>query len=632
MCGLTGFLDHSGQPAALALVKAMTATLAHRGPDGQGFVVDGPVGLGHRRLAVLDVTERAAQPMVSADGRHILIYNGEIYNFRELRAGLEARGYRFRSHGDSEVLLYALMEWQEAAVPRLNGMFAFAFWDGERRRLLLGRDRFGIKPLYWCQTDDVFLFGSEIKALRAHPAGRSGLDAAGLVEYLSFQNFFSSHTLFEGVRLLPPGHTLRVEAGGGLQLTRYWDFDFSERTGAAKEEDLLDELDARVRTAIERQLVSDVPLGAYLSGGIDTGLITALAAPHFDGMKSYTVGFDTHSASGLELACDERQPAELMSYLCQTEHYEMVLKAGDLARALPRLIRHLEEPRMGQSYPNFYAAQLASKFGKVVLSGTGGDELFGGYPWRYRHPAGRVGLADFIDDYFQHWQRLVPPERMPRLLAPVWDRVRDISARALFAGVFPVDRSPPERPQDYINLCLYFEAKTFLHGLLVVEDKLSMANGLEVRVPFLDNDLVDFATGLPVAMKIRRLDNLITLDENLPGSKKLRFFQRTNDGKQLLRKLAARHLPQAIAEADKQGFSAPDASWFRGESIDFVRRTLYDGDPALYTILDRTTVQALVDDHLEGRENRRLLIWSLLCLEQWLQSFPPVSSVSSIAR
>ena len=307
-----------------------------------------------------------------------------------------------------------------------------------------------------------------------------------------------------------------------------------------------------------------------------------------------------------------------MSYHFKTEHYEMVLKAGDMERCLPRLAWHLEEPRVGQSYPNFYAAQLASKFVKVVLSGGGGDELFGGYPWRYYRAVVNDGFEDYIDKYYAFWQRLVDNRELKKMFAPIWGDVSQIQTRDIFRGVFP-EQSAPETPEDYVNHSLYFEAKTFLHGLLVVEDKLSMAHGLETRVPFLDNDLVDFAMNCPVRLKLNNLNKVVRIDENEPGPKQARFFHKTNDGKQILRDVMKGFIPQDVAEAEKQGFSAPDASWFKGDSIEFVKRTLMNGQARIYDYLDKGAVQSLVGEHLSGERNRRLLIWSLLNVEEVLR-------------
>jgi len=320
---------------------------------------------------------------------------------------------------------------------------------------------------------------------------------------------------------------------------------------------------------------------------------------------------------------DERETAELMSYLFKTEHYEMVLKAGDMERVLPKLTWHLEDPRVGQSYPNFYVAQLASKFVKVVLSGGGGDELFGGYPWRYYRAVVNDSFEDYIDKYYLYWQRLIPNSLIKEVFKPIWSKVSHVYTREVFRDVFHKHAPSLTRPEDYINHSLYFEAKTFLHGLLIVEDKLSMAHGLETRVPFLDNDLVDFAMQVPVRLKLVNLGQVAPLNENEPGAKGMKYFQMTRDGKMLLRRVMERYIPARVVQQEKKGFSAPDASWFKGESIDYVRRTLFNEKAKLYEYLDRDTVEELVNEHLEGKQNRRLLIWSLLNVEQWCKTFFP---------
>jgi asparagine synthase (glutamine-hydrolysing) len=622
MCGIAGILHRDGRPASITTLIAMTDAIAHRGPDGEGHYCDGPVGLGHRRLSIIDLTDAARQPMETPDGRFVVTYNGEIYNFKELKVELSARGHRFNSTGDSEVLLHAFAEWGIDALLRFNGMFAFAIWDNKNRRLTIARDRFGVKPVYYAEVDGALLFASEIKAFRAFPGFVSRIDAAGLAEYLSFQNFFTDRTLFANARLLPAGCYLEVELGssGSLTPTRYWDFKFEEPEGHVDEEEAIEELDRLFRQAVNRQLVSDVDIGSYLSGGVDSGSITALAAAQLPFMRTFTIGFDLNSASGVELGYDERSKAEYMSYLFKTEHYEMVLKAGDMERALPMLAWHLEEPRVGQSYPNYYAAKLASKFGKVVLSGTGGDELFGGYPWRYYRAVVNDDFDHYVRKYFSFWQRLLPTDVLPRILAPIW-KDACVSPEEIFRGVFHEHASKLTRPEDYINHSLYFESKTFLNGLLIVDDKLAMAHGLESRVPFLDNDLADFAMRLPARMKLGNLTEVVSINENDPGDKVERYFQRTRDGKLALRQMMERHIPGDIAGREKQGFSAPDASWFKGESIEYVKRRVMTPRAKIYDYLDFDVVTTLVGDHLEGRQNRRLLIWSLLNLEQFCEAY-----------
>lgn len=620
MCGIAGLYDLHGRPAATAVVQRMTDAIAHRGPDGEGVWVEGACALGHRRLAIIDLSDAGRQPMSTPDGRYVITYNGELYNFQELRAELQAAGRRFSSRSDTEVLLAAFAEWGLSALARLNGMFAFAIYDRTERRLTLARDRFGVKPLYVARAGGRILFGSEVKAILAAPGFERRLDTEALVEYLTFQNFFTDRTLFAGVRLLPPGTALVIEPGREPRAHVYWDYDFrEERDGDPRE--LEEECGRLFAQAVSRQLVSDVDVGAYLSGGIDSGAITAVAAGQQPGMRTFTVGFDTRSASGLEIGFDERAKSEFMSYLFKTEHYEMVLKAGDMERAMPSLVRHLEEPRVGQSYPNYYASKLASRFGKVALAGTGGDELFGGYPWRYYRAVVADDFEHYVDQYYAYWRRLMPNSALNQVLAPIWGDVKHVWTRDIFRDVFKRHADSLDRPEDYVNHSLYFEAKTFLHGLLVVEDKLAMAHGLETRVPFLDNDLVDFALRLPVSAKLGNLAEVVAMDENTPGSKRAQYFEKTRDGKLLLRRVLARYVPEEVSGAVKQGFSAPDASWFRGESIDYVRRVLYDRKARIYDVLDREAVLALVDEHLDGRQNRRLLVWSLLYLENFLGEF-----------
>jgi asparagine synthase (glutamine-hydrolysing) len=623
MCGIAGLIHLRGEPVSPVVLKKMTDAIAHRGPDGEGQWIENNVGIGHRRLAIIDLSSGGHQPMLSVDQRYVLSYNGEVYNYREVRAELETLGQRFHSGSDTEVVLGALAAWGSKALDRFNGMFAIALWDRVSQELFLARDRYGIKPLYYSEQGHDFVFGSEQKALLARTEFARKVDKAALLEYFTFQNIFTDRTLLEDVKLLPAGHFGVIKLRDShpkLKLTQYWDFDFREPDVAASDEEYREELDRLFQQAVNRQLVTDVELGSYLSGGMDSGSITGIAARSYPYMKTFTCGFDLNSASGIELGFDERSKAEYMSYHFKTEHYEMVLKAGDMERVLPELAWHLEEPRVGQSYPNYYAAKLASKFVKVVLSGAGGDELFGGYPWRYYRAVVNDDFEHYIDKYYAFWQRLIPNTQIKQVFSPIWGDVDKVWTRDIFRDVFKHHAEKFTRPEDYINHSLYFEAKTFLHGLLVVEDKLSMAHGLESRVPFLDNDLVDFAMRCPVRLKLNNLSEVLRINENETGGKTSQYFKRTRDGKQILRDVMQRYLPGDIAKAEKQGFSAPDASWFKGESIDFVRRKLSTGNPMLYEYLDRDASISLLNEHLVGDKNRRLLIWSMLSVEQWLHN------------
>lgn len=620
MCGITGLINLNGAPVSPIILQKMTDAIVHRGPDGEGHWIEGNVGLGHRRLAIIDLSPAGHQPMISSNHRYVLSYNGEIYNFRELRTELEAAGYWFHSKTDSEVVLHALAHWGTAALHKFNGMFALALWDRKEKTLLLARDRYGIKPLYYARQGNIFAFGSEQKAITSTPEFNRKLNKPALLEYFTFQNIFTDQTLLEDIHIIKAGHYATLNAQSStFSMHQYWDYRFREPDHQASKQEYLEELDRLFKQAVNRQLVSDVELGSYLSGGMDSGSITAIAAQSFPNLKTFTCGFDISSASGIELAFDERSKAEAMSARFKTEHYEMVLKAGDMERCLPQVARHLEEPRVGQSYPNYYAAKLASKFVKVVLSGSGGDELFGGYPWRYYRAANSQNFEHYIDQYYLYWQRLVDNRQLKQMFAPVANDVAGVWTRDIFRDVFSSHNNVLDRPEDYINHSLYFEAKTFLHGLFVVEDKLSMAHSLENRVPFMDNDLVDFAMKCPVGLKLNNLAEVLKINENESGDKQGKYFQKTNDGKQLLRNMMSRYIPENITRTEKQGFSSPDASWFKGESIDFVKRTLINGNPRIYDILDRSTVSQLIEEHLDGKQNRRLLIWSLLNVEAWMK-------------
>ncbi|HET8776824.1 MAG TPA: asparagine synthase (glutamine-hydrolyzing) [Candidatus Limnocylindria bacterium] len=632
MCGIAGLLQLDGSQPDGWILDRMHRVMAHRGPDGIGRYLDGPVGLAHRRLSIIDLSDAAAQPMGNEDDQVLLTYNGEIYNFPELRAELEAAGHTFRSRTDSEILIHGYEEWGDAVVERANGMFAFALWDRRRQLLTVARDRYGVKPLYWYARDGVFIFASEIKAILEHPAVRREMSYEALNEYFSFQNVLSDRTLFDGIRLLPAATILTVGIGHEVRTRTYWDYPFDREPLDISEAEAAEETHRLFIKAVERQLVSDVPVGAYLSGGMDSGSISMVAGHHLDRLRTFTAGFDLSSASGLELGFDERKSAEFMSSVLKTEHYEVVLHAGDMEHVLPELIWHLEDLRVGQCYPNYYVARLASRFVKVVLSGAGGDELFGGYPWRYYRGVASTDRDDYMRRYYEFWQRLVPDAEKEQLFNDATRaRISDLSTFDQFRSVFDRYGREIDDRDGYFAASLYFELKTFLPGLLIVEDKLSMAHSLETRVPFLDNDLVDFAVRLPAHHKVRDLDALPKVDENAAG-KRQRFELETSEGKAVLRRAMAHIIPAEVASRTKQGFSAPDASWFRGESIDYINRLLREPDARIYEFLSPRYITSVLDEHTSGKINHRLLIWSLLSLEWWVRTFLDRSDPAPIDR
>ena len=661
MCGIVGALSLKRESVDTQYAKSMADKIAHRGPDDAGYLFfhtgtrhgngvsfyhnltdykfksiedmlpaiesnsvqtelqlhDYDLYMGHRRLSILDVSRAGHQPMSDLSKNIWLVYNGEIYNFKELRVELEALGHRFKSNTDTEVIIYAYIEWGIECIEKFNGMFAFSLYDNFKKRFYLVRDRYGIKPLYYHITEDnTLIYASEIKSILEYKEYKTEIDKEALLEYFTFQNIFTNKTLHKDIQILEAGHYFEIDLQTQeLNKRQYWDFDFSNPLKIKDEREYTEELDRLFNQAVKRQLVADVPIGSYLSGGMDSGSITAITAEHFRGtgnyLNTFTVGFDLNSASGMELSFDERAKAEYMSYKFKTEHYEMVLKSGDMERCMPEFAYHLEEPRVGQSYPNFYASKLASKFVKVVLSGGGGDELFAGYPWRYYRATNNKNFDEYIDKYYGFWKRLIDNRDIQKVFAPIADDIKDVWTRDIFANVFKTP-STLQTPEEYINHSLYFEAKTFLHGILVVEDKLSMAHSLETRVPFLDNDLVDFAQQVPVNMKLKNLDKVTRMDENEIGK-----MHKTNDGKVILRKAMSPYIPEDIHQAVKQGFSSPDNSWFKGESIEFVKEKLLNSDAHIYKYMDRKAVEKLVNEHLSGEKNRRLFIWSLLNFEEW---------------
>ena len=361
--------------------------------------------------------------------------------------------------------------------------------------------------------------------------------------------------------------------------------------------------------------MSDVPVGSYLSGGIDSGAIVIEAAKHLPLMQTFTIGFDITTANKFEMFFDERDQAKTIADIAQTKHHQTVLDAKMMEKCIDLVVYHLEEPRVGQSYPNYYAAKLAAQFGKVVLSGTGGDEIFGGYPWRYYYTQAPQSFENFIDGYFAKWQRLIAPELLSALLAPIRQEIKHVDVKQIFADVFHSQkRKEILTKEECLNYSFYLEAKTFLPGLLSVEDKLSMAHGLETRVPFLDNELVDFALKIPLKMRLGDdHQKACAIDENKIEQKHVMKF---NNGKKLLRKVFSKYAPTVISERGKQGFSAPDASWFRNDSVDYVENLFFSKKSLIHELIDQKILKNLFDEHMQGKQNYRLFIWSFICLHR----------------
>jgi len=621
MCGISGQLNVDLRPVDLEQFKDMNGTLKHRGPDDTGIWHDAFIAMGHNRLSIIDLNHRSSQPMVSPDGRFVLVYNGEIYNYIELKRELQKLGYRFKTESDTEVVLMALINWNEHALQKFNGMFALAFYDSREKSLFLARDRYGIKPLYYRMNNGTITFASEIKTFKKEKNFSSELNLSALVEYLTFQNIFSDISLTKEIELLPAGHFMKINTRRSSQpkITQYWDFDFHQTRKVDSESEYMVELVRLLEISINRCLVGDVEVGAFLSGGMDSGSIVALASKKLPGLKTFTIGFDTKDSSINEIGYDERARAKLVASLYGTEHFEAILKSSSMEHDIDNVVRILEDPRMGQSYPNYSAVKLASTHVKVALSGTGGDELFGGYPWRYLNLNGKTSFENYINQYYQSWQRLISEDELKKLIQPIFNIVGDFSTKDTFRNVFQHHKDVLETEEDFINHSLYFESKTFLQGLLAIEDRLSMSQGLEIRVPFLDNDLVEFAMHCPTEYKINKNQRIEIIDENLPTNKKFEYQKKTSEGKNILRNTMNKLLPAEVIQAHKQGFSAPDSNWFREANRIFIQKRLYDKKNPLYEFLHFETAMNLIEGHMRGNQNRRLLIWSLLNLDIWVK-------------
>lgn len=623
MCGIAGIYNLNGASVSLKQVQKMADKIAHRGPDGEGFYVHDQIGLAHRRLAIIDTSALGNQPMTSKNDEWVVVFNGCIYNFMDLKQELKSKGHSFVSRTDTEVIVEGLAAYGPSFFERLNGMFAVAAWNKKEETLYLSRDRFGIKPLYYWFNGKTLVFGSEIKAIVAHPDYKVDVDHDALNQYFTFQNVFTYNTLFKGVTMLPPANTVKISSDSrGVVHHSWWDYDFTQADNNMSFEDALDLTKSGFEKAVTRQMVSDVPVGSYLSGGMDSGSITAVASTHVDRLATFTAGFDMSEVTGVEANYDERRDAELMANYFKTEHYEQVINAGDLSWSLPRLVWHLEDLRVGMSYPNYYISRLASKFVKVCLQGTGGDELYGGYPWRYYRVFRSLNQSEFFDNYYGFWQRLVPDDDKPKLFTEdAYKKIDIANPRGVFERVFTFNNKLKyDTPEHHIENSLYFEIKTFLPGLLLVGDKLSMANGLEERFPFLDNDLVDLAQRIPVKHKLGNLQSMKKLDENDYRDKR-KVYQEFDDGKNVLRKAMTDFLPEKIVNRKKQGFSAPDASWYRGENAQYIKELLLGKKAVSADYINPEYIEHIYKEHTEKGINHRLLLWSFMNFEWWCKIF-----------
>lgn len=615
MCGIVGFVN-SSLMYKKTVIQQMTDSIIHRGPDAEGFFTDEKIAFGHRRLSIIDITG-GIQPFHDENNRYVLIYNGECYNYKELRDELKEKGYTFISDSDTEVILKLYMEYREDSFSKINGMFALAIYDKKEKKIIIARDRHGVKPLYYAIINKNLVFASEVKAILKYPDYKKELEYNALNEYFSFQNIFSDLTFYRNIKKLGHGSYLTFDLKTyNYNITQYWDFNFDSSSWLYDEKETIEILKSTFSNAVKRQMVSDVPIGSYLSGGIDSGSITAIAASNISRLATFTCGFDLSEVSGLELDFDERRYAELISAKFYTKHHEVILNSKDLEWCIDDVIYYLDEPVLGMSYPNYYVSELASKYVKVVLSGAGGDELFGGYPWRYYHTTNNgLGKDNYIKSYYDYWQRLVPDVDKEKLFTKeVYDKMDKDWPFEAFKSLFKNYKGKLETEEDYINKSLYFEAKTFLQGLFYIDDKLNMSHSIESRVPFMDNELVELAMQIPAKYKIKNLNEIIRLDENETAKSK-KYYIQSHDGKNILRKALSELLPKEITELKKQGFSAPDESWMRGSRKEYIENIL--DDSILNEIFNMEYFKIKYDKHVKQNENNRLLLWSLVSMNSF---------------
>jgi asparagine synthase (glutamine-hydrolysing) len=626
MCGIAGVWNFDGEPVSADALSRVTNTLAHRGPDSTALHIDGALGLGHRRLTIIDLSDAARQPIPNEDGSIWLTYNGEIYNFRELRRALEGRGHRFRSRTDSEVILHAYEEWGVDCMSRFNGMFAFALWDARRRRLWLARDRLGVKPLYYYDDGRRFVFGSEIKAILAWPAAEAVMNPAAVRTFFELNHVPAPFTPFERVRALPPAHTLIVD-GPGAEPRPYWDVTFHADSPPRPLGDYLDEVVALVDDAVASRRLADVPLGAFLSGGIDSSAVVHFLARHAQApLETFSVRFD-------EASYDEGRYAALAAGRERTDHHEVVCRPNHVRDLLDTIMWHADNLTADLSMvPMYVLARLARSRVKVVLSGDGGDEVFGGYQTYQADRAAALArrLPPPVHRLLGRLARRLPAsgEKMslhlvanrflagahlpPPLAHASWRAIFTPDEReALVGGRVPAEgldhraglvRHFERATGSTLERLFYADLKSYLpDSILPKVDTMTMAHGLEAREPLLDYRLVELGARIPVAFKLRGRET-----------------------KWIFKRAMAPRLPAPIVRRAKAGFQPPMAAWFRGPLRGFVRDVLSRPAVADTGVLDPDTVERIEREHASGARDHAFKLWSLMSFVAWRRQWTRV--------
>jgi asparagine synthase (glutamine-hydrolysing) len=643
MCGIAGIISHAPE----ARIRPMLDSIEHRGRDDEGVWTSLEIDdegrracLGHRRLSIIDTTSAGHQPMLSVDGRFVLTFNGEIYNYLELKPELEARGHRFQTDTDTEVLLAAFAEWGADCLERLNGMFAFAIWDVKERTLTLARDRLGIKPLYYAQVlgengaGPSFIFASEVKAILATGLVERTIDPEALNQFLTFLWTPDPHTLFRGIRKLPPAHVLTLR-DDELSVREWWDVSFDEIEEGRSEEWWQEQLLETLNRVVGMEMVADVPLGSFLSGGIDSSSIVALMKNHSNGRRvsTYTIGIEAEDLR-YDIIPDDVVWARRVNELLDTDYHEIMLKPN-VAELLPKLVYHMDEPAIDMAIPSYLVSSAARETLTVMLSGMGGDEVFAGYP---RQMAMKIASAldpvpTLLRRPLMKTVASILPGGLPgKLTAPLRNAKKfarsaalDFENRYMGYGTYFTDEAKGRLYTDEmlsatrgmdayrhhrryfervktaapLNRLLYVDLKTFLPCLnLTTTDKTSMAANLEVRVPFLNYELVELAARMPTRLKLRGLKR-----------------------KYILKRMAEKLLPKEVVWRKKAGFGAPIRSWLRGPLRPMVDDLLSEETVQRRGLFRPQEVRRIIAANLSGREDYNLQVFQLLMLELWQRTF-----------
>lgn len=610
MCGLIAIVHRNNRPIKMENLRESVECLVHRGPDDKQVYIENHVGMGHTRLAIQDRSKLSKQPMISQNKREVLIYNGEIYNGKELKNYLQNRGISLRTNGDTEILLESLALLGSKVLPKLNGMFSFVCYNTFTKTLLIARDRYGTKPLYYYEDEKQILFASEIKAILAYLKKTSfeppTINPRIIREYLHFQNVISDETLITNIKSLPPGCFMEIKLNSqnsALKIQKFWDLPLhAEVKRNTSRRDLEFELEFLLENSVKNQSIGEASFGSFLSGGIDSSLITLFARKNFENLNTYNVAFDINSEFKSENFINEKDEASTFAKSLKSNHTTINVGWHQIPEFLGDIAKSLEETKVGQCYPNYFAAKRASIDSRVVFSGTAGDEIFGGYPWRYSVDGNFGDWESLLENLYQKKNKLLEGNNDRILLKSVdFDDIN--RPKELFKSYFDKYRDFRISEESVAESLLYFDFKTFLPGLLLVEDKLGMAHSLETRFPFLDNAVVDFGSKLNLQDKIER-------------DAETGIWR----GKILLRNIMANKFSIDIAQRPKAGFSGPDAYWFRNELVPYIENFFINENP-IWNYLDRHECHRIFLEHVEKKVNRRHFLWSILFLNSLIASY-----------